>query len=112
MAIVPLESLEIGMVLKSAVCDRSGRLLLPAEAELSDKHLKIFRTWGVTEADIVTDCENEVEDNSPAPISGDPAVIAAAEEEVGRLFIHNDPQQPLIKELIRICVTRKVAHAN
>lgn len=111
MAIIPLESLEIGMTLKSAVCDRSGRLLLPVGAELSGKHLKVFRTWGVTEADIVADCNDESE-NGPAPISGDPVVIAAAQEAVERLFFHNDPQHPLINELIRICVARKVAHAN
>lgn len=99
------------MALKTAVSDRSGRLLLPAGVELSDKHLKIFRTWGVTEADIVSNSNVESE-SAPALISGDPAVIAAAQDAVEQLFIHNDQQHPLINELIRICVARKVAHAN
>ena len=111
MATISLECLETGMTLKSAVCDRSGRLLMPAGAELSEKHLKVFRTWGVSEADIVSDSDDDSE-NGPAQISGDPVVIAAAEKAIERLFIHNDPQQPLIKELIRICVARKVAHAS
>ena len=110
MAIMALEGLEVGMTLKSAVCDRSGRLLLPEGVELSEKHLKIFRTWGVTEADVVAEGNDESE-TGPLPISGDPALIAAAQAEVERLFIHNDPQHPLINELIRICVARKVTHA-
>lgn len=111
MAIIPLESIETGMTLKSAVCDRSGRMLLPAGAELSDKHLKVFRTWGITEADIIAD-DNDEGENGPVAISGDPVMIAAARDEVELLFIHNDSQHPLINELIRICTARKVAHAS
>lgn len=99
------------MTLKADVCDRSGRLLLPAGAELSGKHLKVFQTWGVSEADIVIDGDEDAE-ITPSPATGDPEVIAAAQEEVERLFVHNDPGHPLIKELIRICVSRKVSHAH
>ena len=111
MAIIPIDHLEAGMNLKTDVCDRSGRLLLPAGTELSDKHLKVFRTWGVAEADITIDGDDGCE-SPPATTTGDPEVIAAAQEAVERLFIHNDPQHPLIHELIRICVARKVRHAD
>src|SRR6185369_10254927 len=49
---VAIENIETGMVLASDVLDRSGRMLLGAGAELTHKHLVIFRTWGVLEADI------------------------------------------------------------
>jgi hypothetical protein len=111
MAIISIEQLEAGMALKANVCDRSGRMLLPAGIELTDKHLKVLRTWGVSEADIVADNEDGSE-SVAAPVSGDPLVIAAAQEAVDQLFVHNDPQHPLIKELIRICVARKVSHAH
>lgn len=113
MAILALDSLEIGMTLKSNVCDRSGRLLLPAGVELSDKHLKVFRTWGISEADIVAD-DNQDSDNEsePNPVSCDPAMISALQKEVEKLFVRNDLQHPLIHELIQICVSRKITHAN
>ena len=53
MAIIPIDLLEAGMVLKADVRDRSGRLILPSGAELAEKQIRIFRTWGVTEADIL-----------------------------------------------------------
>lgn len=55
MTVLRLESLNPGMVLSRDVCDRKGRVLLPAGAELTEKHLRIFQTWGVVEADITGD---------------------------------------------------------
>ncbi len=109
MAIIPIDRLEAGMTLNAAVCDRSGRLLLPAGAELSDKLLKIFRTWGITEADIhrapeETQCD-VIEENSTI----DPQVLSEAEQAVALLFHHNDPQHPMIRELMRVCLVRRLA---
>lgn len=108
MAIVPIDNLESGMMLKSDVCDRSGRMLLPAGCELSERHLKIFRTWGVLEADIERDESLE----SPQAFINedlDPARLAAAEEAVKRIFRLNDQGHPAIRELMRLCIARKVA---
>lgn len=110
-AIITIDDLAPGMMLKSNVCDRSGRLLLPAGNELTEKHLKIFRTWGVTEADIAGDDSGE----AAKPVFGDdvdPAQLAEAEEAVARLFVHNDPEHPAIRELMRLCVQRRLAHGS
>ncbi|MEI7816829.1 MAG: hypothetical protein WCI45_06510 [Desulfuromonadales bacterium] len=111
MALFPIDNLEPGMILKSAVCDRSGRMLLPAGIELEAKHLKIFRTWGVSGADIVGD---EVDDDSQGDlgdVTGDPSALAAAQQEVELLFIHNDHHHQMIRELMRICISRRVSNA-
>lgn len=111
MAIIPIDSLSAGMQLKSDVCDRSGRMLLPAGGELTERHLKIFRTWGVLEADI----EDGGSLDAPQPLARvdvDPARLAAAEEAVRRLFRMNDPEHPAIRELMRICTARRVADAS
>ncbi|HEX9078810.1 MAG TPA: hypothetical protein VF795_04410 [Desulfuromonadaceae bacterium] len=111
MAIIPIDSLSAGMLLKSDVCDRSGRLLLPAGGELTDRHLKIFRTWGVLEADI----EDGDALEAPQELAGadvDPVRLAAAEEEVRRRFRLNDPEHPAIRELMRLCIARKVSDAS
>lgn len=111
MAIVTIDNLAPGMTLRSNVCDRSGRLLLPAGNELTEKHLKIFRTWGVIEADIAGD-DPGVADQ---PFSGDdidPERLAEAESAIAALFVHNDPEHPAIRELMCLCVQRRLGHAS
>ena len=108
MAMLATDLLESGMILKSAVCDKSGRLLRPAGAELTDKHLKIFRTWGIGGADIDNGNEETISTTVVAVDVNDPVLIAEAQRLVSELFIHNDHQHPLIQELIRICVERQV----
>lgn len=110
MALVHIDNLAPGMVLKQNVCDRSGRLLLPEGSELTEKHLTIFRTWGVLEVDITADSDV---DGGAAPLREemDPDRLAAAEAAVKPLFVHNDLDHPAIKELLRICIARRAVHA-
>ncbi len=110
MAIVHIDNLTPGMILKSAVCDRSGRLLLPEEAELTEKHLHIFRAWGVLEAEIVG--ESEPEEGVLLVEEIDPEALAAAEAALMPLFKHNDPEHPAIKELLRLCIARRAANGS
>ena len=110
MALVHIDNLAAGMVLGRNVCDRSGRMLLPSGAELTEKHFSIFRMWGVLEVEIVGDGipeDDEVEPHQEI----DPTLLAAAREEVERLFVYNDPEHPAIKELMRICSVRRASRA-
>lgn len=52
MAIIRTSEVTPGMVLAVDARDMSGRLLLAAGGEVTPKHLKIFKTWGVTEVDV------------------------------------------------------------
>jgi hypothetical protein len=115
LALIHIDNLAPGMVLNRNICDRSGRLLLPAGAELNEKHFSIFRMWGVLEADIVGDAVVEEAELTPAQPQDqelDPALLAAARDEVERLFVHNDPEHPAIKELMRLCIDRRAARAS
>jgi hypothetical protein len=108
-ASVQIDNLVPGMVLRKNVTDRSGRMLLPEGATLEARHFAIFRMWGVLDVE-VTD-ESEPEPDEPALTDqADPALLAEASAEVNRLFAHNDPEHPAIRELIRICVSRRAAH--
>ena len=49
---VNLENLKPGMILAAKVTERGGRVLLGAGMELTEKHISIFRKWGITEADV------------------------------------------------------------
>ena len=100
------------MVLSRNVIDRSGRLLLPAGAELTDKHFSIFRMWGVLEVEIVGEAISEDPEAPPSPSTEiDPELLAEARAEVERLFVYNDPEHPAIKELMRICTERRATRA-
>ncbi len=107
---VAIENIETGMVLASDVCDRSGRMLLGAGAELTQKHLVIFHTWGVLEADISGHGSDEVPDQIPADV--DPMELADAEEELAPLFRHTNRNHPAIIELMRLAALGKVHHGT
>lgn len=111
MAIIPIDNLAAGMVLKSNVCDRSGRMLLPSGGELTERHLKIFRTWGVLEADI-EDADGVETSQDFINEDVDPVRLAEVEGHVRRIFRRNDLEHPAIKELMRLCITRKVTDVS
>lgn len=111
MAVVHIDNLAPGMVLGRNVCDRSGRMLLPTGAELTEKHFSIFRMWGVLEVEIVG--EGIAEDAEAAQHEEvDPELLRQARAEVERLFLHNDPEHPAVKELLRISTERRAASAS
>lgn len=112
LAVVHIDNLAPGMVLSRNVCDRSGRMLLPAGAELSEKHFSIFRMWGVLEIEVVGAAPAEDVDLQPGSAEEiDPGLLAAAKKEVERIFIYNDPEHPAIRELMRICTERRASRA-
>lgn len=108
---VAIDNIEAGMVLASDVHDRSGRVLLVAGAELTQKHLTIFRTWGVLEADIAGQGSSD-EAVEPVPADADPVELTAAEHELVPLFIHTNREHPAIIELMRLAALRKVQHGT
>ncbi|MDD2736134.1 MAG: hypothetical protein PHF56_19560 [Desulfuromonadaceae bacterium] len=110
MGTVAIENIETGMVLASDVRDRSGRMLLGAGAELTQKHLVIFRTWGILEADIEGQGSNDAAGQIPADV--DPLELAAAEQALAPLFRHTNLNHPVIIELLRLAALRKVQHVT
>ena len=113
MAIIYIDSLASGMVLQERVCDRSGRMLLPAGVVLTENHLSIFRAWNVVEVDVITDGDSAGAVQSLSlPEELDPQQLAAAEAELSPLFVHNDLTHPVVKELFRLCAARRVVNVR
>ncbi len=106
MGMVAIDNIEIGMVLAADVLDRNGRMLLGAGAELNQKHLTIFRTWGVVEADIAGIDYADTEPSLPAEI--DIEALAVAETSLQPLFRHSGLEHPALRELLRLAAIRKV----
>ena len=64
MAQINLNDIQPGMVLASSVFNKNGGLLLKEGSTLTEKHIRIFKTWGVTEADIVGYDKEKVEEEA------------------------------------------------
>ena len=110
MGLLAINNLEEGMVLQSDVHDRSGRLLLGCGAELNAKHLRMFRTWGVAEADIVGFDDNVGTVSFAADI--DPACLADVENELRPLFRNVNLSHPAMAEIFRLCSLRKARNES
>lgn len=98
--------LQPGMVVARDVKDLHGRLLVPAEAKISAKHLKVLKIWGVPEVFIKGDPESEKKADSLDAL--DPVQRKHIEKEMQALFCRQDPSDPVIKELVNICIQRKL----
>ncbi|MBF0505807.1 MAG: hypothetical protein HQL09_03130 [Nitrospirae bacterium] len=108
MAIIPTNKLTPGMVLKSAVNDITGRLLLGEGVEICRKHITIFKSWGVTEVDIEGDAEGgDVQED--VVIQVDEETLYKAKKEIQELFVFNDlNNSPVTEEIFRLSVQNKI----
>ncbi len=101
MARVTLEKLVPEMRLQEPVLTPNGVLLLRAGESLTEKHLQIFRTWGILDADVVRadGAEPDVVVTATLP-RGD---LEAIQAEVGRRFRRADPAtDPVMAEILRV----------
>lgn len=102
MTIQRLDELMPGMVLASDARCLNGRVLLRAGATLTEHHLRIFRIWGLADADIDSDDAQGTQSNRPEVIS--PERMQRVRAALNERFIHADANHPLIAELYRWCL--------
>ena len=102
-----LDDLQVGEILAADVKDRSGRLLLTAGAAIEERHLKIFRGWGVTDVAIKCDPSNDY-NISEKMAEQDPDFRKMIETELKKDFKLNDLRDPFIQALLQICVDREM----
>jgi len=50
MALISTEEIKVGMILEKDVKNGHGQILIRAGAEITERHLTLIRSWGVTEA--------------------------------------------------------------
>lgn len=89
------------MTLASPVTDRMGRLLIPAGAALSARHVGALTTWGVDQIEIVSEAP------APAPVEITPEIEARARAEVRARFRHAGGSHPFLDHLTEIAVGRR-----
>jgi len=108
MGTINLGDIQTGMILDKDVIDRSGRILLGAGQEITDKHLRIFKMWGVTEAEIQNVKKEEVSAQAASRL--DPAMLRDAQVQMLDRFRHANMQHPFNSELFRLLCFRMVKH--
>lgn len=98
----PVDDLTPGMILGENVHDGQGRLLMPVDTELTERHLRAFQLWGIM-AVRVRGGAGEDQGVPEVP----PETVAAAREQVLPRFAHNDVHHPLIAVLVEACIERE-----
>ena len=104
MGVINIEDIRPGMILAESVKDRRGRVLLGEGSGITERHLKILRMWGITEADIQGVEREQVVAQAVAEL--DASLLQAAEARAQQLFQHTDREHPAIRELFRLCSVR------
>jgi hypothetical protein len=103
---VSVSNLKPGMTLESDVLDITGRLLLGSGTEIDERHIRIFKTWGIVEVDIqgVEESRTETDDDFHADIT----IVNQAKKDLLQIFRHTDLVSPVIRELFRIALDNRV----
>lgn len=107
MTTIKLKHIELGTILSDDAKDVNGRMLLSAGSEIQEKHLKIFKTWGVTEVSIVGDDSPE-EDIEIELSDVDPELLNQVEQDIDQFFILSNKEHPANRELRDYMIIKKV----
>jgi len=102
MGSIGLEDVRPGMVVAGDVRDTTGRLLLRAGQEVTERALRVLRMWGVAEVDVEGAGAARA---LPAADTGDEA-SARVRDHVDRLFQHADGDHAFVAELKKVALRR------
>jgi len=102
MAKMPLSKLQPGMKLSNPVLDSFGNPILNADTELTEKHIRLMKTWGIESIDIVSS-ELHIQDPT-AEREADAAHLETYRSELLPIFRKANMDHPAMKELLRLAV--------
>lgn len=110
MGLISLINLKPGMVLHADVLEPHGKVLLTAGSTITEKHIGILRTWGISEADIENVDEDEIVQAEESEI--DPKLMRLAQETGATIFRFNDQEHPAIKKLMELFIKAEAEHLS
>jgi hypothetical protein len=99
MQIIKLDEVRPGMILARDVKGRFGRGLLLSGNMVTEKHIKIFKSWGIAEITVEqrrVDGQESSGGSSSTPLKNERELL-----RIKKLFQFNDIQHPVIKELFQ-----------
>lgn len=106
MALLEIDSLVPGMKVGKDVVEASGQVLLRSGTEITEKHLRVLRSWGIPQVEIEGPKPPDGEDSLMTRAT--PEMVERANAVVSERFHHADPNHPAIAELIRISVLNEL----
>jgi hypothetical protein len=101
---IDVQSLKPGLILAADVKNSHGQLLIKKGVEISERHIRVLKSWGVV--DVQAEGIGQETESDPHPDFCDPALLNKARTEVLEKFSHNNLEHPAVDELLRICVRR------
>lgn len=106
MPIIPVNDLHAGMVLMNDATHANGRVLLRGGITLVDKHIKMFKTWGLVGADIEGITQEQMA--TEALDNADPLILESIRNELSTRFRHTDLTHPMLNMLHRLLLKQRI----
>lgn len=100
MAVINACDLVPGMVLAGDIILPNGRKLLPKGAVIEEKHLRIFKAWGVTEANVEGADRADMEAKASEAV--EPLALEYAQAICDMYFPHDADEHPASREIKRL----------
>jgi len=105
MALIHIDDLQPEMILAADLLSPQGSLLLPKGTVLNKEHLRIFRTWGISEAEIDKVSSHDLS-NSDNLKRIDQKIIDASEALADSRFLLANREHPVMQRLMKLFVMR------
>jgi hypothetical protein len=102
---VKLDNLNEGMVTAAEIRNSDDMLLIPSGCELTARHIRVLKTWGIPE--IQVEACGEAEDPSNPLLKLSPEQVAAIESEMRARFWRFDEANPVQQEILKLTVRRR-----
>ena len=108
MGCISVDALENGMVLSEDVFDINARLLLSKGQQITTKHIRILKVWGVIDVNVVGNKGQK--DREDAPV--DPEIIETVKASTQEIFKNIDLEHPAIEEIFKLSVALRSRNHN
>ncbi len=96
------------MVLAKDIMNSYGRIILRSGVEFTEREIYILKTWGITEAEVEEESCKSIEKPSAPNIA--PERLEQVEKEMKRIFSRSNFDHPVMNELFRLCLQRRIKH--
>ena len=104
MSMINLSEVKLGMVTKSPIMSQ-GRMIIGEGATITQKMLRIFKTWGVTEIDVDGDFS---ESEQEAEVNIDTDMLKQIQEDLSLRFGEINPKHEIMQEIYRIAKKKEI----
>jgi len=94
-----------GMVLMEDVAHMNGRILMRAGSEITEKNLRVLKTWGILTVNVAQETSGAGHEQGGRP-SVSPEQRRAAEARLQDLFRHADLTHPAMAEIYEYRIQR------